>query len=83
MTKDTFMQYLTQVQPNNITDNCINVVSYYLNEKVKQVDRNTLIRMAHANPSRFLYGRNNIIERLKTDFNIIEVFKDNKLIAMK
>jgi hypothetical protein len=81
MTKEQFISYVKQVQPLHINNDCVSLVYYYLNKEYNLKDINTVHKMAHVNPHRFIQGRANIIDRLKKEFNVIEVFdKDNKLI---
>lgn len=81
MNKDQLITYLKQVKATHINNDCVDLVYYYLNREFGLKDITTVHQMTHINPHRFIIGRANIIDKLKKEFNIIEVYdKDNKLI---
>jgi hypothetical protein len=83
MNKEELITYLKQVQPTHITNDCINLVYYYLNKKFDLKDKNIVQQMPYVNAHRFLQGRTYIIDKLQLEFNIIEIFdKENKLITI-
>lgn len=84
ITKQQMTHYLSNLQPNNISNDCIEITNQYLTELGKDSNYQLCLQMAHYNPTRFLVGRQKAIDHYIEKLGILYWIynKENKLIKI-